>query len=436
MKLKFRMLLAASLLLLIYACNKPTTDEAPPTKYEFTTVAPDEAGFSVDSLAKLDGLLQASVDSQWVAGSVALIAKDGKIVYHKSFGQRDMDAGDAMATDDLFRIASMTKPITSLAILQLVEQGKLAFDDPVERYIPEFANLQILESLNNADTSYTSRPASTTLTIHHLLTHTAGIAYSFTDTTLNNIYQKGKIVELATLKPTKLEGNIAKLAQMPVKHEPGEKWTYGLGIDVLGRVIEVVSGLPFDEYLKRNIFTPLGMDDTGFYFGDDMAGRLTTMYSNDAEAKIKPFPHNPENDFTGQFPIMGAKTYFSGGGGLTSTATDYLRFCQMVLNDGELNGVRVIGAETLRHMKENKIGDLRVGRDYFSYGYAITAPDGDLRYNRKPGRLSWGGAFQTTFWIDQERKIIAMMLTQVYPSYHQNKLYHNFETAVSNAIVE
>ncbi|MFD2033916.1 serine hydrolase domain-containing protein [Belliella marina] len=392
---------------------------------------------SLDSLANIDELLDNAIKEKLIAGAVALVALDGEVVYKKAFGHKNIAKGDEMEVDDIFRIASMSKPITSVAIMQLQEAGKLNYDDPVSKYIPEFANPKILVSVNPSDSSFTSKPAKNEITIHHLLTHTSGISYGFADTTMNKLYSKAGIIDLTTLKPIKIEENVSKLAQIPLKHEPGEKFTYGLGIDVLGRVVEVASGMSFDAYLEQYIFDPLEMNDTRFYFDDDAhASRLTTMYANTRSEPLVEFPEDPNRDLSGNFPIKGAKTYFSGGAGLSSTAQDYFKFCQMVLNDGEFNGVRILKKETIQSAKKNMIGDVRVGKDHFAYGYQIAAEDGDLRFDRKAGKISWGGAFQTTFWMDPTRGIVAILLTQVYPSMHSQKLYGPFEQMVNGAVLE
>ncbi|GAB4430137.1 MAG: serine hydrolase domain-containing protein [Bacteroidia bacterium] len=420
-------LVAALLILLCLAAG--------PGKGGFRRVKPAAAGLSADSLARVDALLQQAVDSQWIAGAVALVAREGRIAYTTTVGMRDIAAGDPMAFDDRFRIASMTKPITSLAILQLYEAGKLRFDDPVAKYIPAFGGVQVLDSVDLRDTTWYGHPARETLTIHHLLTHTSGICYSFSDTTISKLYAKAGILEIWTLWPATLADNIDKLARLPLKHEPGAAWTYGLSTDVLGRVVEVVSGQPLDQYMREHIFDPLGMDDTGFYFDSTEADRLTTLYSNHPTYKLVPIPDQPARGMSGNTPVAGAKTYFSGGGGLTSTAEDYLRFCQAVLDGGVLHGTRIIADTTLRHMRENKIGALWGDIDHFSYGYSLTTARSDLSLGRRPGRLSWGGAFQTTFWIDPERRAVVMLLTQVIPSLHQDKLYTTFERRVNAAWV-
>jgi CubicO group peptidase (beta-lactamase class C family) len=417
---------------LFAACNSPI-QEGSNTGFEWEYASPNSLKVTADSLAKIDVLLQGAVEKNWIAGAVAMVVKDGKIVFENTYGYRDKEENEPMEVPHLFRIASMTKPITSLAILQLHERGLLNVEDPVSKYISGFSNLQILEAINAEDSSWTARPANNTLKISDLLRHTSGISYGFMDTTMNKIYAKAGILDLTTTNPITIEENVNKLAALPLKFEPGEAYQYGLSIDVLGRIVEVASGEPLDVYFQKNIFQPLGMNRTGFYFDEAEAKNLTRMYSNSRDNGLIPFPG--QGSLQDSWPLNGAKTYFSGGGGLISNAQDYARFALCVLNGGELGGVRIIKDETLKLMKTNQMPNgLRVGRDHFSFGFLVTAEDGDLRFGRKPGRLSWGGAFQTTFWIDPERNSIAIMLTQVYPTFYQRALYEGFESAVNSAI--
>jgi CubicO group peptidase (beta-lactamase class C family) len=424
-----------NLVLIILAFLSPLVTQAQYSSASFTTKSTER--INLDSLNQIEQLLHEAIDNEWIAGAVALVAVDGEVVYENAFGYRNIAQEIALEPDDIFRMASMTKPITSIAILKLYEDGKLNFDDPVSKYIPEFANPQILVDVNPIDSSYTTKPATREVTIHDLLTHTSGISYGFADTLMNKIYTKAGIIDLTTLKPIKIEEGIARLAKLPLKHEPGEKFTYGLSIDVLGRVVEVASGQSFDQYLIENIFDPLGMNDTRFYFDDEaQAARLTTMYANTRREALIEFPENPNANMSGFFPIKGAKTYFSGGAGLSSTAQDYFKFCQMVLNDGDLNGLKILKKETVAYAKNNQIGELRMGKDHFTYGYQVVPEDGDLRFGRIPGKISWGGAFQTTFWIDPVRNSVAILLTQMYPSYHQQKLYGPFEKIVNGSFID
>jgi CubicO group peptidase (beta-lactamase class C family) len=435
-KIKFSQWLVLVVGLAIFISCEEKANKTEILPYSFKKVTPEQVNVSSDSLLKVDNFLQMAVDSQWVAGAVSLGAKDGSIFYERSFGYRDIESSDKMEINDLFRIASMSKPITTVAILQLYEKGLLKFNDPVSNYIPEFSDVRVLESFNESDTTYVAIAASEQITIHHLLTHTSGLAYGFTDPIIGKIYAKNSIVEGMTLKPISLKTNIAQLAKLPLKHNPGESWTYGLSIDVLGRVVEVASGLPFDQYLKQNIFDPLNMLNTGFYFSDSVATELTTLYSNHPEKKLVPFPHYPDNDVTGQFPIIGAKTYFSGGAGLVSTAHDYLRFCQAILNDGQLGDIRILQPETVALMQQNMIGDLSLGGLKFSYGYSITTADSKKLNGESIGRMGWTGIFQTLFWIDPSQNVVGILMTQVYPKAHQGKLFDGFEQGINTAILK
>lgn len=425
------LILVASLL---FGCNS-SQQETGEDAFQWQKENPQSLPVAADSLMKIDELLQGAVEKEWIAGAVALVVKDEKIVFENAYGFRDKEKGARMEENHLFRIASMTKPITSLAILQLHEKGLLDVEDPVSKFIPAFANAQILESINAADSSWTGRPATQTLKISDLLRHTSGISYGFLDTTMNKLYAKAGILDLTTTEAISIQENVDKLATLPLKFEPGAAYQYGLSVDVLGRVVEVASGEALDEYFQKYIFEPLGMNHTGFYFDESAGEELTRMYSNSREWGLTPFPG--QGALSDAWPITGAKTYFSGGGGLISSARDYARFALCVLNGGALGTQRIIEEETLNLMKTNQMPNgIRVGRDYFSFGFMVTAEDGDLRFGRKPGRLSWGGAFQTTFWIDQERNGIAILLTQVYPSFYQRAIYDGFETAVNSAFVE
>lgn len=425
------LILGASLL---FGCNNSQQDTAG-DDFQWQKENSESLQVAADSLMKIDQLLQGAVEKEWIAGAVALVVKDEKIVFENAYGFRDKEKDAWMEENHLFRIASMTKPITSLAILQLHEKGLLDVEDPVSKFIPAFADAQILESVDAADSSWTARPATQILKISDLLRHTSGISYGFLDTTMNKLYAKAGILDLTTNEAITIQENVDRLATLPLKFEPGTAYQYGLSVDVLGRVVEVASGEPLDEYFQKYIFEPLGMNDTGFYFDESAGEELTRMYSNSREWGLTPFPG--QGSLTDAWPITGAKTYFSGGGGLISNARDYARFALCVLNGGALGNQRIIEEETLNLMKTNQMPNgLRVGRDHFSFGFMVTAEDGDLRFGRKPGRLSWGGAFQTTFWIDQERNSVAILLTQVYPSFYQRAIYDGFETAVNSAFIE
>ncbi|WP_304064041.1 serine hydrolase domain-containing protein [Pedobacter glucosidilyticus] len=384
------------------------------------------------NLDRIDSLLGSALINNWTAGVTALVAKNGQVFYDKGFGFRDRESKALMRPTDIFRIASMSKPIISVATMILVEQGKLKLDDPVSKYIPEFKNPQVLASFNATDTTYTTVPANKEITIKHLLTHTSGIGYGFADSTLKKIYDKHDIPDLATVKNITIEQSMKKLGTLPLGVQPDSKFYYGLSTDVLGYVIEVASGKKLDFFLKEYLFNPLGMNSTYFFLPPESTYRLAAMYSETKEGRlIKTYPISGK--FNINYPIRGAKTYLSGGSGLCSTVEDYALFLQMILNKGTYGGKRILKAETIEMMSQNQIGNLQVGKNKFGLGFEIATEQG-LANGAKVGKLSWSGAFNTMFWIDPQRNAIAILMTQVYPAIHKKEFYNKFETLVNDAM--
>ncbi len=323
---------------------------------DLTPASPATVGMSDKRLKRIDDMLKKAVKDGDIPGAVALIARDGKIVFHSSYGLADNSTGIKIYNDAIFRIASQTKAITSTAVMMLWEEGKFKLDDPVSKYIPEFKNALILDTFNEKDTTYTSVPSDKEITIRHLITHTSGIGYGVIDSDprFKAIYHKAGITDLFTTEDISIEESVKKLAALPLHHTPGEKFTYSEGLDVLGYFIEVVSGLPFDKFLKTRIFDPLGMTDTWFYLPESKHNRLITVQHKVDEVWEK----YPVTFYDTDYPIKGAKRFFSGGAGLSSTAKDYATFLQMYLNKGELNGVRLLSRTTVRSIMANQIGDI------------------------------------------------------------------------------
>lgn len=393
---------------------------------------PATLGFNVELLSGIDSLLYKQIEEEKIAGAVALVAKDGQIAYEKAFGWKDIEAGSEMNTNQLFRIASMTKIITTVAILQLYEKGQLSLDDPVEKFIPEFSDPVVITSFNEETGEFETRPAERSITIHDLLTHTAGIQYGFSSSTFSRIYSDAGVPDLGTEQHKTIEETMSILGNLPLAHDPGEAFTYGLNTDVLGRVVEVVSGISLADYFTENFFSPLGMSDTAFYHPgreDD----LTTLYTIRDEI-FMPLPDNESTTITPNFPVNGAMTYYSGGAGLTSTALDYFIFLQTLLNGGIWDGFRIIEQETWEMMSSNQIGDLW-GDNKFGYGLSITTPEGVEEGLRPVGSLGWGGAFQTTFWIDPANEMVVVLMTQVIPSPYRDELFKSFERALYSASI-
>lgn len=409
------LLLFAFLFLTFAACkNAPDTKPA-----MLTEASPASVNISDARLLRIDNLIQQSIDSGWIAGAVGFIARDGKIIYNKSFGVSSIEAKKPMQNDDIFRIASQTKAITSVAVMMLFEEGKFLLDDPISKYIPEFANPVVLEKFNPADTTYTTVKANREITVRDLLTHTSGIEYAgIGSPTMTAIYGKDNIIGGFGARGSILGDNIKKLAKMPLVHQPGAKFTYGLNVDVLGYLVEVLSGESLDQYFHKHIFEPLGMNDTYFYLPASKHERLVKVITEDdshhlTDAKI---------DFV-QYPLMEG-TYYSGGAGLCSTIKDYAIFLQMMLNGGEYNGKKLLARRTVELMTSNQIGDLNVGKDKFGLGFEVTTAAGQAVLGISEGSFAWGGYFATTYWADPKERLVALLYMQQSPLRHgeiQNK---------------
>jgi CubicO group peptidase (beta-lactamase class C family) len=381
-------------------------------------VDPATVEMSSDRLGNIDSLIQRSIDNQWVNGAVAFIARNGKIAYWKSFGVSDAEKKTPLEKDAIFRIASQTKAITSVAVMMLYEEGMILLDDPVSRYIPEFAHPVVLDQFNPKDTTYTTLPANREIAIRDLLTHTSGIDYAeIGSPTMNAVYAKEGIPMGFESRPLVLSEWIKKLAKLPLVHQPGERFTYGLNTDVLGYLVEVVSGMPFDRFLKERLFEPLGMEDTYFYLPQEKQSRLVSVSTEDTlhhavkwEAKELPW-------LDANYPLVKG-TYFSGGAGLSSTISDYAIFLQMLLNEGVYNGKRILSRRIVDLMTCNQIGDLSLGVDKFGLGFEITTEAGQARLGVSEGSFAWGGFWGTTYWADPEEKLVCLLFTQQFPLSH------------------
>lgn len=388
---------------------------------------PEEAKqqlFSEEAGSKLDSLFRKAIQSKKIPGAVALVAEAGELVYHKALGYNNIAASRRQTTDDLFRIASMTKPITAVAAMMLYEEGKFQLDDPLAKHLPAFANPQILDEVNLEDSTFTAHPAAYEITIRQLFTHSSGIGYGFQDEKLMAIFEKAGITEGFEERDILLKDNVDRIAQIPLLHEPGEKFTYGLNSDVLGYLVELWSGLPLDSFLHKRIFAPLGMNDTHFYLPEQKASRLTEVYmSSDTGVVLTDYPLI-------HYPIRGAKRYLSGGADLSCTAHDYYRFCQMLLNRGTLDGHQILKAETVDLMTRTH---LESGEEDMGLGFGImSSKSGSSKKARSIGSYSWGGFFTTTFWIDPKEDLIAILLLQMYP-FKDWEIVEGFEALIYHA---
>ncbi|MBL6447174.1 beta-lactamase family protein [Fulvivirga sp. 29W222] len=392
---------------------------------------PEDVGLSTDSLKKVDELISRYVKEKKFPGAVVLIAKGGKIIYETEVGWSDSMHTEPYRKDHIFRMASMTKPLTSVAAMQLYEQGKLDLNDPVSKYIPEFADATVLTAFHKEDTTWESRQARHAPTIHHLLTHTSGIPYGFITPEVNGaIMAKYDIPDLATHLDVKLEESMASLGKLPLAHDPGERFTYGLSTDVLGRVVEVASGMSLADYFKKNITGPLGMEDTDFFLDETQASRLVDNYMLNDSGRITS-TYDLGKLYDPDFPVKGA-SYFSGGSGLSGTARDYFVFSQTMLEKGTFQGVQLLKPETAKMMEINQLDTVSFPWADSGFGYGFEVAN---KHPVKPsGTFYWGGAFSTTFWIDPENEIVAIMLSQVL--FGSNEMFKEFENLVYNAMDE
>jgi len=379
--------------------------------------SPETAGMSTERLARIDSICEEAVLKGEIPGLVALVARHGKIVYWKAFGMADNQINQSLKKDDIFRIASQSKAITATAVMMLWEEGKFQLDDPVSRYIPEFKNPQVLKTFNCSDTSYTTVPANGEITIRHLLTHTSGIGYGQIDKDerFKLIYQKAGIIDLFTTKNISIEDNVKKLAKLPLHHNPGEKYTYSEGLDVLGYFIELMSGTPFDVFLKERLFDPLEMNDTWFYLPDKKQKRLVALQTKSDKGE---WIHYPVTFYDPDFPVKGARRFFSGGAGLCSTVKDYATFLQMYLNGGELNGTRILSRTTVQTMMVDQTNgqcSKSKGQPYKDYGLAfglINEKALQVGGQGSTGTFYWGGYFNTHGFADPEEQLIGLLMKQ------------------------
>jgi methyl acetate hydrolase len=372
----------------------------------------------------IDASLRGAVERKEIPGVVALVTDKKGVLYESAFGVADVGTGRPLKTDALFRIASMTKPVTSVALMQLVEQGKIALDDPAEKYLPELKNPMVVESFDAKTGDYKLRPASKPATVRNFLTHTSGLAYPFTS---------------AIWRDFKPRAGETYAFGGPMLFDPGERWHYSTSVDVVGRLVEVVSGQKLEDYFHDHIFVPLKMNDTSYNVAEAKGPRLVAQQQRDG-AKM-------DGPVVLQIPPLVGLTIANpiGGGGLASTADDYGRFMRMILNGGELDGARVLKAETVKLMEQNQIGAVTVpalksalprsadftfiadGRDKWGLGFLITVDQ--LPGMRSPGSLSWGGINNTYFWIDPARGIAGAIMMQYLPFADANALaaYRAFE---------
>jgi CubicO group peptidase (beta-lactamase class C family) len=381
-----------------------------------------EAGFVPGRLDRVTALMRRYVDDGLLPGWTFVLSRDGQVVQLESYGQRDMEAGEPIEPDTIFRVYSMSKPITSVAAMMLWEEGAFELKDPVRRFIPSFADTRVWRS--GSATNPVTQPLTEELAVWHLLTHTSGLTYGFMGAhPVDDLYRRGGF-EWGSPPGADLAGVCDHLAAFPLLFQPGTEWNYSHSTDVLGRVVEVASGMPLDRFFAERIFGPLGMVDSGFYAPADQHHRVAALYGPDPKTK-KAF----RLDAMAQ-RAFSAPEYFSGGGGVVSTAPDYQRFVQMLARGGELDGVRLLGSRTVRYMASNHLpggADLTAfGRQLFSettfdgvgfgLGVSVTLDPVAAKVPGSVGDFGWGGAASTTFWVDRVEDMTGLFLTQLLPS--------------------
>ena len=383
---------------------------------DLSPASPESVGLSSERLARIGAAVDRRIQEKRIAGAVTLVARHGHVAWLKAQGMLDREAGKPMPIDAIFRICSMSKPITSLAVMTLYEDGRFMLDDPVSKYIPEFKNPKVL--VHPAGARSYNIPAMREITIRNLLTHTSGITYQWNEE-LGQMYKEANVASGLLPYDGTIGDSVKRLAALPLLFNPGERFEYSLGVDVLGYLVEVLSGQTFDQFLRTRIFTPLGMQDTSFYPPEEKLGRLATAYTWYPEKGLSRFPDAPivEGPFSysADYPYHGPKMLYSGGAGLCSTAMDYARFCQLMLNRGKVGSTRLISRKTVELMTSDQLG--KIGPDQgFGLGFGIDGLKAPLAELGSPGEYNWGGFYYTAFVIDPKEDMITVFMAQLHPA--------------------
>lgn len=400
--------------------------------YELPKARPSEVGLSADRLNRLTQTLQAYCDQKGAPGMVALVARNGRVAYQQAFGRFRLDRPEPMPANAIFRIASQSKAVTSVAVMILMEEGKLLLDDPVSRYIPEFKETYVAVKPDGKDIrGYSQVPAKRQITIRDLLTHTAGISYG--DGPARDEYIKAGLHGwYLTDKDLTIGEAVKKLVKLPFDAQPGERFVYGYNTDILGYLVEVVSGQTLAEFVEKRITAPLGMKDTCFFLPESKASRLTPAYGAGEDGKIKMI----EDPATSPY-LYGPRKCYSGGAGLVSTAEDYARFLVMLQNGGELGGTRILSPKSVELMASDHVGRLYSGGPVgFGLGFSIVKDLGASGIPGTVGAFGWGGAYFTTYWVDPVEKLVAVFMIQLLPvPANLTDLQNKFRTLVYQSIV-
>lgn len=401
----------------------------------------NKSRLDLDRLLLIDEMIEKAIEINEIPGAVVLVAKDNKIVYEKAFGMKNPETGEKLKTNDIFRIASMTKAITSLGIIILWERALLkSLDDPIDNYIPEFKKLEVLESFNSKDSTYTSKPTNKKITIRNLLTHTSGMGYDeIGSPELRAIifkekqkFMKNSVIAFSDEEVT-IGETIRRIAKLPIEFEPGLKWNYSNSIDVLGYLIEIISGKTLDQFFKDEIFTPLGMNDTYFYLPEEKKSRLVKVITKEGKNWINYF--HPR--YNVNYPIEGAKKFYSGGAGLSSTAKDYFKFLSVFLNNGRYNGKQIVGKMTNELVQSDQLAYITNNKNKRGHGLisGVTRDEDKYKGNRgSAGTLHGGGYFNTKYFADPKEKVIGIILKQTRGISDNTSV--KFNNLVFNSIIQ
>lgn len=382
----------------------------------FQMVEPEAVGLSTERLSRIDTVMEKHIAEKKIAGAVTLVARHGKIAYLGAYGMMDAEAEKPMQRDTIFRIASMTKQITSVAVMMLYEEGHFLLHEPVSKFIPAFKEMSVLPP-EDAEDGASPVPATRQISIWNLLTHTSGLTYHWNER-LGPLYNDAGITHGLLQDEGTLAKKMKVLATIPLLHQPGESVEYGLSIDVLGYLVEVVSGMPLDQFFAERIFKPLGMTDTHFFIPEAKRERLATVYERIDGGPIMRKSKEPTVAgsliYSTDYPYNGPQTYFSGGAGLVSTASDYARFAQMILNSGEFDGVRLLSRKTVELMTTHQLDEM--GVDYgFGFGFSIVRDESNLKALGSVDVYGGGGFFYTSFFIDPQEQMIGIFMAQLHP---------------------
>jgi CubicO group peptidase (beta-lactamase class C family) len=404
----FRLLTA-----LLFICSLGFLEEAWAERLPVS--APESVGLSGPRLERIATAVDRAIEEERIAGAVTLVMRHGKVAWIRAQGHLDREAERPMTPEAIFRICSMTKPITSAAVMMLYEEGHFLLGDPISRFIPEFKDPKVLVTAQGPPYAI---PAKREITFRDLLTHTSGLTYQWNET-LGPRYREAGVTHGVLRDPKTLEEGMAILGGLPLLFSPGERFEYGLSTDVLGRLVEVVSGMPLDRFFRTRIFEPLRMEDTFFFVPDDKASRLAAAYTWYQEKGLQRFPDEPIVEgafvYSSDYPRGGPGTYFSGGGGLSSTVGDYARFCQLMLGNGKVGSTRLLSRKSVELMTRDQLGKLSA-EWAFGLGFGVAGTKSPLPEIASPGQFGWGGFFYTHFFVDPEEDLIGVFMGQLHPT--------------------